>query len=59
MANLFIKAMNAKWGMSIPYVDIAAIPGILAPVSKAGENDIPRIPYEAFKDFEMLFGAHL
>lgn len=58
IANLFIKAINAKWGTNIPYVDVSAIPGIPAPVSKAG-SDIPQIPYEAFKDLGMLWGAEL
>jgi hypothetical protein len=58
IANLFIKAINAKWGTNIPYVDVSAIPGIPAPVSKSG-NEIPQIPYEAFKDLGMLWGAEL
>jgi lysophospholipase L1-like esterase len=56
MANLFIKAINAKWATNIPYVDISAIPGIPAPVSKAGDG-IPQIPYDAFKDLGMLWGT--
>jgi hypothetical protein len=57
VANQFIKAMNSNWGMSVPYVDPSAIPGIPAPVSKAGDNGIPQIPYEAFKSFVNLFGS--
>lgn len=57
VANQFIKAMNQKWGMSVPYVDPSAIPGIPAPVSKAGDSGIPQIPHEAFKSFINLFGS--
>jgi len=57
IANEFLKVMNAKFGMSIPLVDVSTIPGIPAPVSKAGGPVYPIIPYEAFSSFTMLFGG--
>lgn len=59
VANEFIKVMNARFAMSIPLVDISTIPGIPTPVSKSAQGGkvYPVIPYSAFKDFNMLFGA--
>ena len=31
IANEFIKAINAKFGSTIPYVDVTAHPGIIFP----------------------------
>jgi lysophospholipase L1-like esterase len=55
VANEFLKAINAKFGSSIPYVDVNAIPGIPAPVAKAASG-MPQIPPEAFNTLEMLYG---
>jgi lysophospholipase L1-like esterase len=57
IANQFIKAMNQKWGMGVPYVDPSTIPPIQAPVSKPGDRGIPQIPYEAFQSFTNLLAA--
>ncbi len=58
IANKFIEVLNTKHGMSIPYVDITTLPGIPAPLGKfAGRHISPIIPYSAFRDFDMLFGA--
>jgi lysophospholipase L1-like esterase len=56
VANLFIKQMNARFGMSVSYVDLAALPGIPAPVAKAASG-MPVIAPEAFAELEMLWGA--
>lgn len=56
IANAFIKKMNASFGMSLSYVDLAALPGIPAPVAKAGSG-MPEIPPDAFKELELLWGA--
>jgi lysophospholipase L1-like esterase len=49
IANEFIKAINSKYGASIPQVDVSTIPGSLVfegtiPMGKYG---IPQIPYGA------------
>jgi hypothetical protein len=56
LANEFIKVMNQKFGMSIAPVDIAAIPGIPAPVAK-GSTDIPVLTPEAYDHYHWLFGG--
>ncbi len=56
VANQFIKAMNAKWGMSIPMVDISTIPGIPAPAGKISSSGIPVLPVDSFKDYDWLWG---
>jgi hypothetical protein len=56
MANEFIKVMNAKFGMSIPYVDVATIPGIPAPVAKAVEQMNLRVHPEGLQQIPWLFG---
>jgi lysophospholipase L1-like esterase len=56
IANQFIKTMNARFGMSLSYVDLASIPGIPAPVAKAATG-LPVISPEAFSELEMLWGA--
>jgi lysophospholipase L1-like esterase len=56
IANEYIKTMNAKFGMSIPLVDISQLPGIPAPLGKlASGNSMPYIPPGAFKGMELLF----
>jgi hypothetical protein len=57
VANQFIDVINKKFGTSIPMVDVAAIPGIPAPVSKRGDREIPVIPADAFGTLDMLWGA--
>jgi hypothetical protein len=47
IANEFIKAINSKYGASIPLVDVSTIPGSLVfkgDVSM-GKYGIPNIPY--------------
>jgi hypothetical protein len=49
--------MNAKFGTSVPYVDITTLPGIPAPLAKVmAEKTIPVIPVSAFQSLEMLWG---
>jgi len=56
IANQFIAVMNSKLGMNLPYVDVSALPGIPAPVSKiASTGNYPIIPPEAFKDLQWLW----
>jgi lysophospholipase L1-like esterase len=58
LANQFIKVMNEKFGMGVPYVDVGTIPGLTAPLGKnQGDYGIPYIPHEAFADFDWLFGG--
>jgi hypothetical protein len=57
VANQFIKAMNAGFGTSVTFVDLASIPGIPAPVAKAG-NPFPVIAPEAFDELQKLWGNH-
>lgn len=56
VANEFLKTINAKFGTSIPYVDVNVIPGIPAGVAKAA-NGLPQIPEDAFQTLEMLYPA--
>ena len=51
IANQFIRVMNLKLGTNIPYVDIGALPGIPAPLSKyefAGRK-VPYVSPDAFQ----------
>jgi lysophospholipase L1-like esterase len=59
VANEFIKLMNSKYGMSVPYVDISKIPGIPMPLGKyaAGAKVAPSISLEAWKSFDALWGS--
>ena len=60
VANQYIKAMNASFGMHVPYVNINSLPGIptVQVLSKsASEKSIPVIPYSAWKSFNALWGA--
>lgn len=59
VANEFIKIMNSRYGMSVPYVDISKIPGIPMPLGKyaAGAKVAPSIPLEAWKSFDALWGS--
>ena len=58
IANKFIATMNSSLGMNLPYVDVSAIPGIPAPISKlASQGSYPVIPYEAFSDLKWLWRA--
>jgi len=54
VANEFIKAMNSKFGTSIPLVDLSAIPGIPAGISKTADG-YAVLPPDAFKDMLGLF----
>ena len=56
VANEFLRVINAKFGTSIPYVDVNVIPGIPAGVAKAA-NGLPQIPEDAFQTLEMLYPA--
>lgn len=49
IANEFIKAINSKYGASIPLVDVSAIPGslIFKGEISMGKYGIPNIPYGA------------
>lgn len=49
VANEFIKAINSKYGASIPQVDVSAIPGSLyfTETLPMGKYGIPQIPYGA------------
>lgn len=58
IANEFIATMNRSFGMSVPYVDIATLPGLPAPITKlAAGGSIPQIPPEAFESLKFLWGA--
>lgn len=52
VANEFIKAINAKWGMTIPLVNVSAIPGIPAPVTKG--SAMPVLSEKAIRDIESI-----
>jgi lysophospholipase L1-like esterase len=52
VANEFIKVINAKWGMTIPLVNVSSLPGIAAPVYK-GET-LPVWTPEAIAGVELL-----
>ena len=56
IANAFLRAINQKLGGSIPYVDINALPGIPAPLSKytIGGKAVPYIAPGAMTDEQML-----
>ncbi len=56
VANEFLRVINAKWGCSIPYVDLNTLPGIPAPVAKAAAG-LPQIPPDAFGNLEMLWNG--
>lgn len=49
IANEFIKAINTKYGASIPLIDVSAIPGslIFKDEVSIGKYGIPNIPYGA------------
>jgi hypothetical protein len=50
--------MNAKFGMSIPLVDVSQLPGIPAPLGKISSQDgFPVLPLDALKDFQRMFGT--
>lgn len=59
VANEFIKIMNSKYGMSVPYVDLSRIPGIPMPLGKyaAGSKIVPTISLEAWKSFDALWNS--
>ena len=55
IANKFIEAINAKWGASIPHIDVLGLPGIPIPLGK-GENrfglmDVPFRKVDAAKQW--------
>ncbi len=53
IANEFIKAINYKYGASIPLVNVSTIPGSLIFTGEVfmGKYGIPSIPYGAFDNF--------
>ncbi len=55
IANKFMEAINAKWGASIPYVDVLMLPGIPIPLGKVekrlGLMDILFGGFERSKDW--------
>ncbi|MBI2430242.1 MAG: hypothetical protein HYV29_15875 [Ignavibacteriales bacterium] len=56
VANEFIKVMNSKFGMHIPYVDISTLPGIPAPLAKyAGKKFMPQLTASASKNIRDLW----
>lgn len=55
IANEFIKVINQRYGMTIPLVDVAVIPGIPAPIAK-GSDALPLLSPDAYKQYEWLFG---
>ncbi|MEW5799385.1 MAG: SGNH/GDSL hydrolase family protein [Bacteroidota bacterium] len=56
VANEFIKVMNAKFGMSIPYVDVTTLPGIPAPLAKYAESKFrPRLNSAAAKHIQDIW----
>jgi len=58
VANQYIKAMNDKLGMHVPYVNINNLPGIpTPPLSKAHGVQYPNIPLSAWKSFHTLWGS--
>ena len=54
ITNEFIKVLNSKFGTSVPMVDISAIPGIPAGITKSA-NGLPVLPADAFKHMLELF----
>lgn len=56
LANEFIKVLNAKYGMHIPYADISQLPGIPAPLAKyaAGKFSAELTP-QAIKNIQELW----
>lgn len=56
VANEFIKVMNAKFGMSIPYVDVTMLPGIPAPLAKYAEKKFrPQLNSAAAKHIQDIW----
>lgn len=56
LANEFIKVLNAKYGMHIPYVDISQLPGIPAPLGKyAAGTLLPKLSPQAVKNILELW----
>jgi lysophospholipase L1-like esterase len=56
VANQFIAAMNTLPGVSIPLVDVSALPALTVPLSK-GSKVYPVIPDDAFSQLETLWGS--
>ena len=52
VANEFIKAINAKWGASIPLINVAQVPGsiIFGKRINFDQYGIPQYPYDALKN---------
>ena len=59
IANKFIETMNSSFGMTVPYVNVATIPGIAVPLGKyaAGSHIVPTIDPQAWKSFDALWGS--
>ena len=59
IANQYINTMNAKFGMNVPLVSLANIPGIPTPLGKyvAGSHIVPTISPDAWKSFDALWGS--
>jgi lysophospholipase L1-like esterase len=54
VANLFLDAMNKKFGMSVPLVDVATIPGIPSPLRRGVAS--PYIDPDLAQTMHQLFG---
>ncbi len=58
IANEFIGAMNTSFQMNVAPINVANIPGLVAPISKLSvQGGMPVISQDAFKSLEMLWGA--
>lgn len=55
VANEMLRALNAGFGMNIPFTNVSEIPGIPVPLLK---GVLPRIEADAFKHFHLLFSPH-
>lgn len=58
LANQFIGVMNSSFGMSVPDVDIATIPGIPSPLSKDEDVSFPVVDPGLGETMQFLFGSH-
>lgn len=55
IANLFLKAMNAKFGMDIPLIDVSTLPGIPAPLAKG--SALPIVDPNLYRTMQQVFGS--
>ncbi|MGA9117892.1 MAG: SGNH/GDSL hydrolase family protein [Bacteroidota bacterium] len=54
LANLFLDAMNKKFGMSVPFVDVSSVPGIPSPLRRGTE--MPWVDPNLAQTMHLLFG---